>query len=118
MVRFAALLRRHGLPVTPEHVTDGVRALEQLDLADREEVRIGLRAVFAGRRAAPFAPELQDGRRQLFANVVERHPRLLAPPRYEHAAQRWGQLRDAERHRDLEGSRHHAMRARRPVRRS
>ena len=27
MVRFAALLRRHGLPVTPEHVTDGVRAL-------------------------------------------------------------------------------------------
>src|SRR5215468_7103852 len=49
MVRFAALLRRHGLPVTPEHVTDGARALEQLDLADREEVRVGLRAVFAGR---------------------------------------------------------------------
>ena len=49
MVRFAALLRRHGLPITPEHVTDGVRALEQLDLADREEVRTGLRAVFSGR---------------------------------------------------------------------
>src|SRR5437763_8128462 len=49
MVRFAALLRRHGLPVTPEHVTDGVRTLEQLDLADRVEVRTGLRAVFAGR---------------------------------------------------------------------
>jgi uncharacterized protein with von Willebrand factor type A (vWA) domain len=49
MVRFAALLRRHGLPVTPEHVTDGVRALEQLDLADRDEVRTGLRAVFASR---------------------------------------------------------------------
>jgi len=49
MVRFAALLRRHGLPVTPEHVSDGVRALEQLDLADREEVRTGLRAVFASR---------------------------------------------------------------------
>ena len=55
MVRFAALLRRHGLPVTPEHVTDGVRALEQLDLADREEVRTGLRAVFAG-RPEDFAP--------------------------------------------------------------
>ena len=51
MVRFAALLRRHGLPVTPEHVTDGVRTLEQLDLADRAEVRTGLRAVFAGRPA-------------------------------------------------------------------
>jgi len=49
MVRFAAALRRHGMPVTPEHVTDGVRALQYLDLADREEVRRGLRAVFAGR---------------------------------------------------------------------
>ncbi|PYN09042.1 MAG: hypothetical protein DME02_05395 [Candidatus Rokuibacteriota bacterium] len=49
MVRFAAALRRHGVPVTPEHVTDGVRALEHLDLADRDEVRTGLRAVFAGR---------------------------------------------------------------------
>ncbi len=49
MVRFAALLRRYGVPVTPGHVTDGVRALEYLDLADREEVRTGLRAVFAGR---------------------------------------------------------------------
>ena len=49
MVRFAALLRRHGLPVTPEHVTDGVRALAHLDLADRAEVGLGLRAVFAGR---------------------------------------------------------------------
>ncbi len=49
MVRFAALLRRQGLPVTPEQVTDGVRALAHLDLADREEVRTGLRAVFAGR---------------------------------------------------------------------
>jgi hypothetical protein len=49
MVRFAAVLRRQGLSVTPEHVTDGVRALDRLDLADREEVRIGLRSVFAGR---------------------------------------------------------------------
>ena len=49
MVRFAAALRRHGVPVTPEHVTDGVRALEHLDLADRDEVRTGLRAVFTGR---------------------------------------------------------------------
>src|SRR5881398_2325609 len=49
IVRSAAALRRHGVPVTPEHVTDGVRALEHLDLADRDEVRTGLRAVFAGR---------------------------------------------------------------------
>jgi uncharacterized protein with von Willebrand factor type A (vWA) domain len=49
MVRFAALLRRQGLPVTVIHVTDAVRALEHLDLADRHEVYLGLRAVFVGR---------------------------------------------------------------------
>jgi uncharacterized protein with von Willebrand factor type A (vWA) domain len=49
MARFGALLRRQGLPVTLLHVTDGVRALEHLDLADRGEVYIGLRAVFVGR---------------------------------------------------------------------
>ena len=49
VVRFAALLRRHGLPVTLIHVTDAVRALEHLDLADRREVYLGLRAVFVGR---------------------------------------------------------------------
>jgi len=47
--RFGALLRRQGLPVTLLHVTDGVRALDHLDLADRNEVYLGLRAVFVGR---------------------------------------------------------------------
>jgi len=49
LVRFAALLRRHGLPVSLLQVTDAVRALERLDLADREEVRLGLRTVLVGR---------------------------------------------------------------------
>ena len=49
VVRFAAVLRRQGLPITLIHVTDGVRALEHLDLADRNEVYLGLRAVFVGR---------------------------------------------------------------------
>src|SRR5206468_1108056 len=49
MVRFGTLLRRQGLPITPEYVTDGARALEHLDLTDREEVRTGLRAVFTTR---------------------------------------------------------------------
>jgi len=47
--RFGALLRRHGLPVALLQVTDGVRALDHLDLADRNEVYLGLRAVFVGR---------------------------------------------------------------------
>src|SRR5713101_5847350 len=49
VVRFAALLRRHGLPVSLLQVTDAVRALERLDLGDREEVRLGLRTVLVGR---------------------------------------------------------------------
>jgi uncharacterized protein with von Willebrand factor type A (vWA) domain len=49
VVRFAAVLRRSGLPVTLIHVTDGVRALDYLDVADRHEVYLGLRAVFVGR---------------------------------------------------------------------
>ena len=49
VVRFAAVLRRSGLPVTLIHVTDGVRALDYLDITDRHEVYLGLRAVFVGR---------------------------------------------------------------------
>jgi uncharacterized protein with von Willebrand factor type A (vWA) domain len=49
MVRFAALLRRQGLPLTLIHVTDAVRALEHLDIGDRQEVYLGLRTVFVGR---------------------------------------------------------------------
>ncbi len=48
-MRFAALLRRHGLPLTPLQVTDATRALEHLDLGDRAEVYLGLRAVLVGR---------------------------------------------------------------------
>jgi uncharacterized protein with von Willebrand factor type A (vWA) domain len=49
VARFGALLRRQGLPVTLIHVTDAVRALEHLDIGDRQEVYLGLRAVFVGR---------------------------------------------------------------------
>jgi uncharacterized protein with von Willebrand factor type A (vWA) domain len=49
VVRFAALLRRQSLPITPRQVMDAVRALDHLDLADREEVRLGLRAVLVTR---------------------------------------------------------------------
>ena len=49
VVRFAALLRRHGLPLTLVQVTDAVRALDHLDLGDRNELYLGLRAVLVGR---------------------------------------------------------------------
>ncbi len=49
VARFAALLRRHGLPVTLVHVTDGVRALDHLDIADRRELHLGLKTIFVGR---------------------------------------------------------------------
>src|SRR5262249_35254027 len=49
VARFAALLRRSGLPVTLVEVTDAVRALDHLDIADRHELYLGLRAVFVTR---------------------------------------------------------------------
>jgi hypothetical protein len=49
MVRFGALLRQQGLPVTLIQVTDAVRALAHVDVGDREEVRLAFRTVFTGR---------------------------------------------------------------------
>jgi uncharacterized protein with von Willebrand factor type A (vWA) domain len=49
VVRFGGALRQQGLPVTLIQVTDAVRALDRLDLADRAEVFLGLRAIFASR---------------------------------------------------------------------
>ena len=49
VARFATLLRRSGLPVTLVEVTDAVRALDHLDLGDRHELYLGLRAIFVTR---------------------------------------------------------------------
>jgi uncharacterized protein with von Willebrand factor type A (vWA) domain len=49
VVQFSALLRHQGLPVTLVHVTDATRALEHLDVGDRDEIYLGLRAVFVSR---------------------------------------------------------------------
>src|SRR2546421_2460408 len=43
------LLRRHGLPVTLIHATDGVRALDHLDIGDRAELHLAFRTVFVSR---------------------------------------------------------------------
>lgn len=49
VARFGGVLRHEGLPVTLIQVQDAVRALDHLDLADRDEVYLGLRALFTGR---------------------------------------------------------------------
>jgi len=46
---FCRLLRQHGMPVTVAEATDAVRALEHLDLSDRDEVYLGLRSVLMAR---------------------------------------------------------------------
>ncbi len=46
---FCRLLRQHGMPVTVAEATDAVRAFEHLDLSDRDEVYLGLRAVLMAR---------------------------------------------------------------------
>jgi uncharacterized protein with von Willebrand factor type A (vWA) domain len=49
VTRFAALLRAQALPVTLVQVLDAVRALDHLDLSDRQEIYLGLRALFVSR---------------------------------------------------------------------
>ncbi len=43
------MLRGHGLPVTTAELSDAVRALEHLDILDRDEVYLGLRSVLLSR---------------------------------------------------------------------
>ncbi len=49
LVAFVALLRRNALPITPLQTLDAARALDHLDVGDREEVARGLRVVFVTR---------------------------------------------------------------------
>jgi uncharacterized protein with von Willebrand factor type A (vWA) domain len=49
VLRFAALLRRHGLPVSVTQAIDATRALDHLDVADRGDLHLGLRAVLVAR---------------------------------------------------------------------
>ena len=44
LARFAGELRRAGVPVTPGDEIDAAAALGHIDIGDREEVRLGLRA--------------------------------------------------------------------------
>jgi uncharacterized protein with von Willebrand factor type A (vWA) domain len=49
VVAFAALLRRQSLPITPLQTIEVTRALDHLDLADRREFYLGLRALLVTR---------------------------------------------------------------------
>jgi uncharacterized protein len=49
VVDFAGLLRRQSLPITPRQAVDAARGLEHLDLGDRGEVYLGLRALLVTR---------------------------------------------------------------------
>src|SRR6266566_53470 len=65
----------------------------------------------AGGRGPGFAAQLYHARRELFANVVERYPRLLQAARHEYLAERRRELGNAQRHGDLHGRAHRARRA-------
>jgi uncharacterized protein with von Willebrand factor type A (vWA) domain len=49
VVRFGDLLRRHGLAVTVGELSDAVRALDHVDVTDREEFATALRTVLVAR---------------------------------------------------------------------
>ncbi|MDE2876139.1 MAG: VWA domain-containing protein [Gemmatimonadota bacterium] len=70
LVRFAGELRGAGVPVTPGDEIDGTVALGHVDIGDREEVRLGLRASLKIERRAWG----------VFDAVFERCWRLGKPP--------------------------------------
>src|SRR5229473_6908973 len=49
MLAFGSVLRASGLPVTTPELMDAVRALEVVDLMDRDEVYLALRTVLVSR---------------------------------------------------------------------
>ncbi len=49
VVRFGGLLRRHGLPVTVGELSDAVRVLDHIDIADRDEFYTALRTILVAR---------------------------------------------------------------------
>lgn len=49
VVEFGGALRAHGLAVTVAHLSDAVRALDCLDLLDRQDVYLGLKSVLVSR---------------------------------------------------------------------
>jgi uncharacterized protein len=49
VVDFVSLLRRQSLPITPLQTIETARALDHLDLGDRQEVYLGLRALLVTR---------------------------------------------------------------------
>jgi uncharacterized protein with von Willebrand factor type A (vWA) domain len=105
MVRFGAGLREHGLPITLGQTADAVRALEHIDLADRQEVRLALRTVFVGRsEELPVFDRCFDAFWRVQIEAEPRAPGELAPSPAE--AEIPGRLVDAGRQRDalaLEG---------------
>jgi uncharacterized protein with von Willebrand factor type A (vWA) domain len=79
--RFAALLRREGFSLTVVQLTDAVRALEFVDLGDREEVRLALRAVLATRpEEIPTFDRAFDAFWRLQPDAEAGMPGLIAAP--------------------------------------
>jgi len=97
MIRFSALLRREGLPVTLSQTTDGVRALEVLDVGDRDELRHGLRTVFIGRpEEVPAFDRCFDTFWRQPSEAEAGLPGLVQPTREALALETWGTEEESE----------------------
>ena len=85
LVAFVALLRRNALPITPLQTLDAVRALDHLDVGDRQELARGLKVVFVTRpEEAPIFDRCFEAfwRARTEADVVGEA--LAGPPVPEH----------------------------------
>jgi len=65
-LRFGQTLRQAGLPRTVSELMDAVRALEVVDLMDRQEVYMALRACLVASLSAGAPPPVCDGASVVF----------------------------------------------------
>jgi len=86
VVAFARALRERGVPVTPAESADAVRALDAVDVRDRDEVRLALRAVLA-LRVEDYAV-FDDVFAALFAAAADPGAPRVPRPRGAHASAR------------------------------
>ncbi len=100
VARFAAMLRANAMPVTLTQVLDAVRALDQLDVTDRGELYLGLRAVFVSRpEEQPAFDRCFDAFWRVGGEPEEPIPGLMspaaAPEADQHAPQGGTQKRES-----------------------
>jgi uncharacterized protein len=89
LMRFGRSLRAVGLPITVQQIADATRALEWIDVGDREQVHATMRALFVTRREdlALFRLVFDSFFRHPGGDALHRPQRVPPAPRHDPVSQ-------------------------------